>query len=54
MCLDFELEYSLYRAEQARRAMQEADEKRKQAKAAVPPKPAESDAAREQGEPVPV
>jgi hypothetical protein len=54
MCLDFELEYSLYRAEQARKALQEADEKRNRAKPAVPAKPAESDAAREQGEPVPV
>jgi hypothetical protein len=51
MCYEFEREYYLRRAEEARKALQEAEEKRKQAR----PIPAgEADTAKEQGEPVPV
>lgn len=51
MCYEFEREYYLRRAEEARKALQEAEQKRRQA---VPAKPVEADTAKEQGEPVPV
>jgi hypothetical protein len=51
MCYEFEREYYLRRAEEARKALQEAEDKRKQARP-VPAK--EADTAKEQGEPVPV
>jgi len=54
MCYEFEREYTLRRAEEARKALQEAEEKRRQVRPAVPAKPAEADTAREQGQPVPV
>ena len=54
MCYEFESEYILHRAEEARKALKEAEEKRRQANAALPAKPAEVDSASEQGEPVPV
>jgi hypothetical protein len=54
MCFEFEWEYYQRRAEEARKAMQEAKEKSRQAKPAVPGKPAETDTAREEGQPVPV
>jgi hypothetical protein len=54
MCFEFERDYYRQRAEEARKALQESEEKRRQVKPAVPAKPAERDKAREQGEPVPV
>ena len=54
MCYKFEHEYYLRRAEEARKALREAEEKRRPASPAVPAKPVEVDAAREQGQPVPV
>ena len=54
MCYEFESEYILHRSEEARKALKQAEEKRRQANAALPAKPAEVDSAREQGEPVPV
>ena len=53
MCYEFEREYYLRRAEEARKALQEAEQKRRQA-GPVPAKPVEADTAKEQGEPVPV
>lgn len=53
MCYEFELEYHWRRAEEARRELEKAEARRKQAaKPEVPAKPAEVDA--EQGAPVPV
>lgn len=52
MCYE-EYEYLRRRAEEERKA-RELQDKQKQPKPAVPGKPAESDTAREQGEPVPV
>ena len=40
MCLEYDQEYALWRAEQARKAMQDAEEKIRKASEAVPPKPA--------------
>ena len=54
MCYEFESEYILHRAEEARKALKESEEKRRQANAALPAKPAQVDTASEQGEPVPV
>lgn len=54
MCYEFESEYILHRAEEARKALKEAEENLRQAKPAVPAKPVEVDTASEQGEPVPV
>jgi hypothetical protein len=54
MCFEFEKELYRQRAEEARKALQQSEERRKQAKPVVPAKPAERDTAREQGEPVPV
>ena len=51
MCYEFESEYILHRAEEARKALKEAEEKRRPA---IPAKPVEVDTASEQGEPVPV
>ena len=54
MCYEFEWEHHQRRAEEARKALQRAEEKARQAELAVPAKPAEADTAREQGAPVPV
>ena len=54
MCYEFEHEYYLRRAAEARKALQEAEEKRRRAKPAVPAKPVEVDTAREEDQPVPV
>ncbi len=42
MCLEFEREYYQRRAEEARKALQRAEDGRKQAKPESPAKPAES------------
>jgi len=42
MCLEYERDYYQRRAEEARKALQRAEEERKQAKPETPAKPAES------------
>ena len=42
MCLEYDREYYQRRAEEARKALQSAEEQRKQAKPETPAKPAES------------
>lgn len=43
MCWEYDVEYYLRRAEEARRAMNEAEEKRKQAKQPAEPEPGTRD-----------
>jgi hypothetical protein len=42
MCLEYEREYYQRRAEEARKALQRAEEQRKQARPETPAKPAEA------------
>lgn len=54
MCYEFEREYLLRRAEEARNEMKKAEERMKQAKPAAPAAPPAAAHGAEQPEPVPV
>jgi hypothetical protein len=53
MCYEFEREYWLRRAEEARREMHKAEERMRQPKPATPAKPAAPEIGAEEREPVP-
>ena len=53
MCYEFDLEYWQYRLEDARNAMQEAEQQMKKPKPAAPATPGTPETAVEEREPVP-